>query len=272
MLSPWAKFRKPSRDCLRKALNSGNVSAAEQYKRCFGAEAFEGITNLVCDNHLSDRIATGAKEQDLVKSASDLLSLELTNGSRAAHKVMVLATSVRNPKPLKEDDILDPKEYDAENTDDLTKAAKWIVSCSNTLQKNGEAYKSIKNILAQRVERFGRTFENLCSINESMNPSKQEVKNRGIAITGGLLPAPPTGRALLKRVALVLNKFEPVNAAQWKALAQSYFGSITRCHGFNDQNGRTARAMYALCYLHSEVPFEAISSDVEKALSGLRSP
>ena len=116
MLSPWAKFRKPSRDCLRKALNSGNVSAAEQYKRCFGAEAFEGITNLVCDNHLSDRIATGAKEQDLVKSASDLLSLELTNGSRAAHKVMVLATSVRNHKPLKEDDILDPKEYDAENT------------------------------------------------------------------------------------------------------------------------------------------------------------
>ncbi len=55
----------------------------------------------------------------------------------------------------------------------------------------------------------------------------------------------------------------------WTHVAGYLFGTLIRCHGYVDGNGRTARAAYALALLKGKVPFKAITPAGETALHGL---
>ena len=113
---------------------------------------------------------------------------------------------------------------------------------------------------------IGRTSEDIQKINKMLNPGEQRLRYIDCI---GWLPAPPTGLALLEQKVRLFYNFVPRDREQWIALACYYLGSIIRCHSFHDGNGRTGRALYALCHLWGKVPFQAVKPAFERTLTGM---
>jgi hypothetical protein len=270
---PWTPLQNKNNQ-IRNALNGNNRPLAVQYRNGFGLAASQVLNDMIADHHLAPGIGANWSKTQCLGTADTLLTLEIQHGNSARARVAALAHGVTGGTlhaGVAGGNLLAPAGYGALPADaDRLKAAKWIVHCSNSLNHAGHDV-AVDNTLGQIIALgLGRTLADLSAINHAFNFAPGPPPARYIDVGGGQLPAPPTGRALLEQnVTPVLDTYAPANNNQWIALACYYLGAVIRCHGFPDQNGRTGRALYALCYLWGGVPFQAITPAFEQTLHQL---
>lgn len=269
----WSPFSS-KRSQLLSVLDGNNRTEARRYREAFGLAASRAINRMVVNHHLAASVAAGASKSTALGQADALLQVENRNGLTARAQIAALAHGVTGGtlhNRLAGAAILPEASYGAAVADaDRLKAAKWIVHTSNSL--NHAAHDAPVDATLQTIiaNGLGRTFHDLRAINHAFNFAAGPPPPRYISAMGGKLPAPPTGAALLEQnVTPVLDTFAPANAQQWTALGLYYLGAIIRSHGFADQNGRTGRALYALCFLWGGVPFQAPTRALEDALHDL---
>lgn len=271
---PWIPLRnknKQIRDCLNST--SSPRPFVTIYRAAFGATATLAINDMIANHHLNPGIGAGWSRTACLTTANTLLTLETTHGTTARARVAALANGVmaNNLHAGVAANILPLATYGAVVGDtDRMKAAKWIVHCSGSLNHAAHDV-AMDNTLGQILANgLGRGIASLGAINHAMNFAAGPLPNRYIDVGGGRLPAPPTGAAILQQnVTTGMSTFVPTNNNQWISMACYYLGAIIRCHGFPDQNGRTGRALYALCYLWGGVPFQAITPAHEQTLHQL---
>lgn len=269
---PWSPLGSHHAQLLG-LLNGGNRTLARQYRDHFGVAASQTINDMVVNHHLHASIANGRGQRDALQDADALLQIELNNGLSARGRIAALAHGVTGGtlhNVLAGATLLEGAYGAAVGDADRLKAAKWIVHTSNSL--NHAAHdNAVDNTLQVIINNgLGRSFQDLQAINAAFNFNPGPPPARYIAAMGGQLPAPPTGRALLiQNVTPVLDTYAPANANSWTALALYYLGAIIRAHGFADQNGRTGRALYALCLLWGGAPFVAPTAALEQTLHQL---
>jgi hypothetical protein len=270
---PWLPIKSKTSQ-IRDILDANNRNEARQYRAAFGLVASQAVNRMVAEHHLAAGINAGWSKSNCLTTADTLVGLELNHGLTARGQIAALAYRVTNNtlhNGLAGANVLPLANYGAVVGDtNRMKAAKWIVNASNSL--NHAAHDAaVDATLALIIQNnVGRTMQGLTAINTAFNFAAGPAPQRYIDTGGGRLPAPPTGLALLQQnVVPVMDNFVPANANQWKSLALYYLGAVIRAHGFPDQNGRTGRALYALCLLWGGVPFEAPTNAFEQTIHQL---
>lgn len=264
---------KSKRRQISDILDGTGRALAVQYRNLFGATASAALNRMISDHHLAPGINAGWSKSSCLATTDTLLGLEIAHGTSASARVAGLAHACTGGglhNGVAGANLLASAAYGAVPGDtDRMKAAKWIVHCSNSLNHAAHDV-AVEQTLAQIVNLgMGRTMADLAAINHAFNFVLGAPPARYIDVGGGQLPAPPTGSRLLTQQVALMAAYNPANNNQWIGLACYYLGSIIRCHGFPDQNGRTGRALYALCYLWGGVPFQAVTPAYEQTLHQL---
>ena len=173
-------------------------------------------------------------------------------------------------KAIIDADVLDPASYGVVAGDsDAVKASKWVNFASNTTKGNVAEIAMVARILEEAARKSklndAATYNTL---NKVLVNSKAPAAPRPI-VGDSKLPSSLGGASLFDAYMRDLaTKTLGTPGAAWQDVAGYLFGTLIRCHGFVDGNGRTARAAYAIALLQGKVPFQAPALAAENQLTG----
>jgi hypothetical protein len=247
----------------------------KNYSALYGKDAANHYVSAVY-NQLPQSVRTPA-------AADAYAQLEIKKGAAAEEHVAGLGQQLLNRQlGLQNQHILDPASYGASEADDpMTKAAKWINSASTSSKAPPEETKS----MLEDLRREGVPYDSM----EGMQEINSRITNLG---KGGKAPAEApepklhgmdapypssmTGEQVLKTGLSFAQQAKedgqganPADRISGTERGAFLLGATLRSHGFEDGNGRTARAVYALSSLEDGGDFNAITKEREDQLSGL---
>ncbi|WP_155190103.1 hypothetical protein [Roseibium denhamense] len=269
-----------------------------------------GFETRMTPHNLTQITTNPAKEQSLKVQLAGRLTMERNNIRRSIthlNKLLIKAYTntvvhlLTNPG-----NQISPSQYSAQASDsDITKAAKWICSSSNTygMTVNRSDVTAIERAIANILNRGYdlRRVETLELIHKAVvgsipaNRTALRATPMGqnyCGIGGGsylqafaahqsrrikeTLPLPPTLSNLRQRFypATDSRYFLYVPERQrhhnnWGNIACYLLGAHLRAHAFADGNGRASRTLFACAMLKSNFAFVAPTYAFEKELSGL---
>ena len=247
---------------------------ATQLRQLLDPNTGEAVVDLVVTHHLAAGVGAGWTNAQLLAAGDALFQLEYDHARDAYQKIAAIAVDLHAGNHAGQlgaaaNQLAEATYGVVAGDTDQTKAARWVCHASNSL---GPANVPAIQATLQEIERVATsltTVDGWTAINTSVNMGAVPGARRGIDTGGGQLPSPESGRTLLGKAAQHVTGFAPANANQWQDLACYLLGAVIRSHGCTDGNGRTARALYATCFIRGAVPFVAPTIAFENTLSGL---
>lgn len=241
-------------------------------KGLLGDAAAKAVVELVIDHNLKASFPT-ATEAAAVTNGSGFVDIENKNIKAAKAVVDGLTTKLDagTLKSVIDANIMAPASYGVATGDsEAVKASKWINNASNSTKGNAAEITAVAKILEEAVKMTTlSSTQHLATLNKVLVNSAPTPAPRSIVL-GSPLPSSVAGARMLELAITELAKKNLGGANRdWTDVAGYLFGTLIRCHGYVDGNGRTARAAYALALLKGKVPFKAITPAGETALHGL---
>ncbi|MGI3066660.1 VopS family T3SS effector adenosine monophosphate-protein transferase [Vibrio diabolicus] len=149
-------------------------------------------------------------------------------------------------------------------TDNLERAAAWIINASNSKGNDAENITSLLKEYASNGKDL-LNMDNLKELHARLVPDV-ERDYRGPNISGGTLPSSIGGEGMLKQHIEGFLKEKPVAD---KDLGKHLFAGVIGYHGFTDGNGRMGRMLYAIAELRND-SFNPLAMNAENSLHGIK--
>lgn len=150
--------------------------------------------------------------------------------------------------------------------DHYQRAALWI--CGSSMSFDATRLEAVNNGIRHAVLRRTniRTMQGIQQVYDRIVTASGTVTQpRRPPVLGSPLTSDKAGRALMETAIARI----PNNHTYSRDLACYLLGTIIRCHGYIDGNGRIGRAVFVICQMRTSGSFIAISKEGEDLLTGL---
>jgi hypothetical protein len=257
----------------KRALNSAK---GRDLIDVLGPELADTLVDVILeDGKIKPGIAQGTFTEDQLHAAvENYLDIELNNIARTGQTLSKLASGLAGGRlaPIARANLMTPKAYGGSpEASETMNAARWVCNASMTVKREHLRVTPTQHVIHMAVAAGTpmNTLSGIDAVNQLL------VGQGGSTTARGPQPASPTpssvgGRRLFE-VAMRFVAARPPGGSggTWQDFACYLLGAVIACHGYTDANGRTGRALYAICWIRSGEPFKAISAAGEGQLHGL---